>query len=265
LSFETLCEEDLGSLTGSLANKDDILTKVRAALGRDAKSSLSGSPGPRLEPLKPVHDPAAVDRLAERFAEEIVKLGGKLEVVRSASDIHGYLSMLIDANAVNVAAVSDCEIARRLSLGEWIERKRLSLVPTLKQFAASESNGDAPHMERYKWELIKAGIGITSADYAIADTATLVLVTGGEQHRLMSLMPPVHVCLLNRDRLLPDLASLLAAVRANHYSGGRSPQAVTFITGTSRTADIELQLTRGVHGPREVHVLLYSDSDLKNS
>ena len=250
--------------TGILANKDEILSKVRAALGRDAKSSVPAAPGPRLQTPEHVRDAAAVEQLVDRFAEEIVKLGGKFEVVRSASEVHDYLSMLIDANAVNVAAVSDCDIARALSLTEWVKSRRLSVVPTLKQFAATESNGDAPPMERYKWELIKAGIGITSADYAIADTATLVLVTGGEQHRLISLMPPVHVCLLNRDKLVPDLPSLLAKVKAGHYSGGAPPQAVTFITGTSRTADIELQLTRGVHGPREVHVLLYSDSELMN-
>ncbi|HEU4386189.1 MAG TPA: lactate utilization protein [Blastocatellia bacterium] len=248
-----------------MADKDKILNKVRTALGRDAKSSVPASPGPRLQPPEAARDPAALERLVERFAEEVVKLGAKVEVVRSASDIHGYLSMLIDANSVNVAAVSDCEIARSLALAEWVKSRRLSLVPTLKQFAAGESNGDTPPMERYKWELIKAGIGITSADYAIADTGSMVLVTGGEQHRLISLLPPVHVCLLNRDRLVPDLATFLAKVRSDHYSAGAPPQAVTFITGTSRTADIELQLTRGVHGPREVHVLLYSESELKNA
>jgi L-lactate dehydrogenase complex protein LldG len=111
-------------------------------------------------------------------------------------------------------------------------------------------------MESYKRELVKVNIGVTSADYAIAETGTLVLVSGGEQHRLISLVPPVHVCLLEETRIIESLPVFLALAGQKYYSTESAPLATTFITGPSRTADIELSLTLGVHGPRELHTLL---------
>jgi len=122
--------------------------------------------------------------------------------------------------------------------------------------------------------LFESVLGVTTADFAIADTGTLVLVSernpqpssdrstptaapGGDQHRLISLVPPVHVCLLDTNRIFPNLAELITHVNGKYYRGDEPPLAMTFITGPSRTADIELTLTMGVHGPRELHVLLY--------
>ena len=69
--------------------------------------------------------------------------------------------------------------------------------------------------------------------------------------RLVSLVPPLHIALLPTERLLGTMADSLAAVHTN----GPAP-TITFITGPSRTADIELTLVVGVHGPRELHVVL---------
>jgi L-lactate dehydrogenase complex protein LldG len=123
--------------------------------------------------------------------------------------------------------------------------------------------------------LFESAMGVSTADFAIADTGTLVLVSernpepasdaasndarnGGDQHRLISLVPPIHVCLLDANRILPDLTELITHVNAKYYRNGEPPLAMTFITGPSRTADIELTLTMGVHGPRELHVLVYA-------
>jgi L-lactate dehydrogenase complex protein LldG len=72
----------------------------------------------------------------------------------------------------------------------------------------------------------------------------------------MSLVPPVHVCLLEEDLIVASLPDLLALAGQKYYSSKSAPLATTFITGPSRTADIELSLTLGVHGPRELHTLL---------
>jgi L-lactate dehydrogenase complex protein LldG len=105
--------------------------------------------------------------------------------------------------------------------------------------------------------VMSAGAGITTADAAIADTGTLVVFTSPEQHRLDSLVPPVHIALLRERDLVRGLADLFPALLAE----GRFSQhaAITFITGPSRTADIELTLTIGVHGPRKVYVVVLRD------
>ena len=99
-------------------------------------------------------------------------------------------------------------------------------------------------------ELFAADLGVTTAQWAIAETGTLVLDMAQERHRLASLLVPVHVCLLPRARILANLGEALKTL------GRPLPPTVTLITGPSRTADIELQLVVGVHGPRELHVVV---------
>src|SRR5205085_12582893 len=112
--------------------------------------------------------------------------------------------------------------------------------------------------EQYRGLLLGAAVGITTADYALADTGTLVLVSGDEQHRLISLLPPTHVCLLDPARVLPSLPDLLARVRGRFSPPEAAPKNMTCIPGPSRTADIEQAITMGVHGPKSLHVILYA-------
>ncbi len=103
----------------------------------------------------------------------------------------------------------------------------------------------------------EAEVGVTGADWGLAETASLVLLASPAQDRLLSLLPPVHVALLPEDRILTDLEALFERLDA-----GEVPSALTFITGPSRTADIEQTLTPGVHGPGVVYVVLYSSTRL---
>ncbi len=95
-------------------------------------------------------------------------------------------------------------------------------------------------------------VGITTAQAAIAETGTLVLDSAKERHRLVSLVPPVHIAIVDAASIFRTLGEALAFI---HQDGEISP-AVTFITGPSRTADIELTLTIGVHGPQELYVIV---------
>jgi L-lactate utilization protein LutC len=97
-----------------------------------------------------------------------------------------------------------------------------------------------------------APFGISSADYALCDTGTLVMIASPAEARLISLLPPVHIAVVPAERILTGLDELftLDARPADHTS------STVFITGPSRTADIEQLLVRGVHGPGEIHVII---------
>jgi len=92
--------------------------------------------------------------------------------------------------------------------------------------------------------------GVSTALYGLADTGSVVLAASPEEPRARSLLPAVHVSLLREDRILPDLASLFAAI------GDDLPSALAIVTGPSRSADIEQRLAVGVHGPGEVHIVM---------
>ena len=92
--------------------------------------------------------------------------------------------------------------------------------------------------------------GVSTALYGLADTGSVVLASSPEEPRARSLLPDVHVTLLSEDRILPGLDELFAVL------GDDLPSALAIVTGPSRSADIEQRLAVGVHGPREVHVVL---------
>jgi len=97
-------------------------------------------------------------------------------------------------------------------------------------------------------------VGITSADYALADTGSLVIFTES-QSRLLSLLPPCHIAVIESSRIV---ASLDDVFRLRPMPGANS-SAMVVITGPSRTADIEMRLVRAVHGPGEIHVIIVED------
>ncbi|HWP41667.1 MAG TPA: lactate utilization protein [Blastocatellia bacterium] len=180
-------------------------------------------------------------RLIKQFDSELTRIGGKVHYARSASEVGDLLLHL-------------AEELRARNLVVW-EDRNLPDAEYLRSFDAAglkvhfeDREGDP---ESFLRKAAQADIGITSVDYALADTATLVLISGEGRARSVSLLPPVHVAILDTEKILPGLDELFGLL------GGHPPgSAVTFITGPSRTADIELTLVVGVHGPQELHVVL---------
>ena len=113
-----------------------------------------------------------------------------------------------------------------------------------KRIATSD---DAPNAQ----DIFDYDVGISSAQAAIAETGTLVLDSAHERHRLVSLVPPVHIAIINASCIVETLKDALALLQKKEIS-----PAITFITGPSRTADIELTLAIGVHGPQQLYVIV---------
>lgn len=102
-------------------------------------------------------------------------------------------------------------------------------------------------------------VGITGVDAALAATGSLVINSGAGRFRASSLLPPVHIAVVTREQILPDLESWWGLQREAGLDQLRQTSNVVVVTGPSRTADIALQLVMGMHGPRELHVVLVSE------
>lgn len=98
-----------------------------------------------------------------------------------------------------------------------------------------------------------AHAGMTAVDYGVAETGTLALLARPGEGRAASLVPPIHLGVLRVQDIVFELGELFERVGASNTA---LPSALTFVTGPSSTADIELVHTVGVHGPRELHVVL---------
>jgi L-lactate dehydrogenase complex protein LldG len=121
----------------------------------------------------------------------------------------------------------------------------MSLVETFSANANAAGfhvhRGDAPQIE---------GAAVSHAAFGLADTGSVVLLSSPDEPRARHLLAPVHVSMVREDRILPGLEELFEAVAHD------LPGALTIVTGPSTSADIEQRLVVGVHGPREVHVVL---------
>lgn len=102
-----------------------------------------------------------------------------------------------------------------------------------------------------------ADAGLTGVEAAVAESGTLVCTSGPGRGRGLSLVPPVHIAVVRASQIVPDLVDFWTSGLADLR---RLPSSVVLITGPSKTADIEGVLITGVHGPREVHVVLVGDA-----
>jgi L-lactate dehydrogenase complex protein LldG len=102
----------------------------------------------------------------------------------------------------------------------------------------------------------RARVGLTGVDAALAATGSLVLTSGPGRFRAASLLPSIHIAVVATGQIVPDLESWLAAQKAAGRQSLSLPSNIVIVTGPSRTADIAMQLVMGMHGPRELHVVV---------
>ena len=102
-------------------------------------------------------------------------------------------------------------------------------------------------------------VGITGVEAALAATGSVVVTSGSGRYRATSLLPPVHIAVVKASRILPDLESWWDAQKVAGLEKIRKHSNIVVITGPSRTADIAMQLVMGMHGPREVHLVLLNN------
>jgi len=122
-------------------------------------------------------------------------------------------------------------------------------------FYSNQPNAEKTDRDRLIKQSAGSFIGITSADYCIAETGTLVLKTAPGNERIVSLLPSIHVVVVKLEQIIADFKELYTLLDKDLKD---SPEGIengmTFITGPSKTADIEATMVHGAHGPREVYI-----------
>ena len=149
---------------------------------------------------------------------------------------------------------------KRLELAEkiWILLNELKVTKILAWNAGNLPVGLVACLKEKGFKVVHepdplAEAGLTGALAGVAETGTLVLPGGSGRPLTASLLPAVHIAVLRAEDILPDMVSALKLTEV------RQSPATVLISGPSRTADIEMTLTLGVHGPREVHVFCLVD------
>ena len=234
--------------------RDEILSKVKKALGRrdgaqavGAHSDLGPSPSQDHAKLSPQQINLITEQqrpeLIERFEAALLRVGGHFSVAANAQ--------MVCERVADIAAV----VKAKKAVGwhsPWLQQLGLP-----KCFAELNiefiTDAECADKAAFINEAAEAAIGITPVDYALADSGTLCLLAKQNQPRTASLLPPVHIAVLRPWQIIRGLDDLFTFLPSDSRE---LSSAVTLITGPSRTADIELTLVVGVHGPQQLHVIL---------
>jgi len=213
-----------------MSARENILARIRARQGKPAAPGADEreavrthiaahpqSPRPRAD-----WDPVA------RFREQALKLSSTVEEVGALDAVPAAVARYLDRHGLSRQAVC------------WPEFAALDWRAAGIKIAVREARGA---------DLV----GITGAFCAIAETGTLVTVSGGDTPAAVSLLPETHIALLPVARIVAHMEDAWDLARAEL---GALPRAVNFISGPSRTADIEQTIVLGAHGPSRVHIVL---------
>ena len=183
------------------------------------------------------------------------------------SDIHQALHQVVQSCVHKQACTplaTGCEQNLSAAATDLCTLKEWSKIMAVPGLGTRDVDILVPECQKQSIKLIQEGlrqhlggidIGLTWAEYGIAETGTVVLDSTLEDIRLAGMISEIHSVLLPASGLVPDTSALNQVLGASFHS---QPNYTSFITGPSRTADIERVLTLGVHGPLEVHIYIIS-------
>jgi L-lactate dehydrogenase complex protein LldG len=144
-----------------------------------------------------------------------------------------------------------------LNLAEALAAQNVPLHVTEIRTSAIDEASLKQARARIRKNVIDAYIGITAADFCMAETATLVMRTRPGQARSASLVPSIHLAVITIDQVIADLRELYALLKWDpEFQNEGLTNCMTFISGPSKTADVEATMVHGAHGPREVHIFV---------
>ena len=216
-----------------MATRDDVLMRIRTALGRTQPLSESEAAAIRRKLSEHPRGPLPTmswDRMT-RFRDRCLSLSSTVDEVAGVDGVAAAVARFLSANDLPGAGVC------------WPEFAGLDWGNVGLAFEARTCR------ENDK-------IGLTGAYCAIAETGTLMLLSGPDTPAKTSLVPETHIAVVAASRIVRAMEDGWDLLRREHAT---LPRQVAFVSGPSRTADIEMTLVLGIHGPYRVHVLLLRD------
>ena len=253
-----------------MASEETFINRLRSAL-QDAPQRSAALPDAQRETPTPeqaqvlatVRDRSEGEyqHLIARLTEAAPALNLQVTVAPDTSAVATAIGRLIDTRTPEWGATKSIvawhhPLVKALNLPQILDNTKVPI-----HFApmgdAAQADPSPAQCTAFRDAANQALVGITSADFCLADTATLVIKTRPGQARSASLSPSIHVAVIARSQLLADLKELFTLLRFDPEQQREGlTNCLTFISGPSKTADIEATLVHGAHGPAEMHLFV---------
>ena len=223
-----------------------IIASVKDALGAGPRSA-SHAPAPSI--AVPVSPSARRAELASTFARELEAVGGNFLGILTPAEVTNRIVTLAGELGAMTVALGRGLMSDMDAIGEALERADCRIVRTIPVADTERA--------AMREQVANADLGIVEADFAIASTGTLAVVSTRDRPSSLTLLPPASLAIVQIDRVMANLAAVLAELGP----GGVAANRLTLVTGPSRTADIEKRIVLGVHGPKSIHAIVVWPSD----
>ena len=240
---------------------DTVRSALRSGAGADVDSfgeasAISTTPSDVHERARDVLRQTARDKhdLLLQLRESAERAGAVVSMARSLEEATEYVVSVTRSIEARSVVRSGHGVLDRLGIDAALAAAGVEVT-----LSAAAHDGDRQsRREELRDRAARADIGITGVNYAIAETGSCVIVPRPGVSRAVSLLPPVHVAVVEAGRVLPSLDELFV-LRRNDFLNGKMGGYMNIITGPSRSADIEYTIVKGVHGPGEVHLVLLDE------
>jgi L-lactate dehydrogenase complex protein LldG len=218
-----------------------VLAAVRSALEREPAVAFDHAPA---SPNLPATPAARRTELISQFAHELERVNGHFMGVMSPNEVCKRILALTNQIKPHSVAIGAGVALDFGPITKTLQRSGVELIHCTK-------SNDEERLE-LRERLARCDLAVVEVDYAIAATGTLVAVASPERPSSLTLLPPANLLLVEATRVLPDMAAVLSVLGPGTIVDHR----VAFITGPSRTADIEKMIVLGVHGPRDLYAAI---------
>ncbi|WP_134704133.1 lactate utilization protein C [Ammoniphilus sp. YIM 78166] len=225
-----------------MVQQEAFLNKLAKKLGRERKSGVT-PPHWESQPYSGMYEDKTKEELIQLFIQNLNTLNTEVDRV-NREEFGAVLERVIQKFNVKSSVLWDDERLHGLQIPSTFNSKGI------EHLVWNSSTSEAILRET----AARVDLGVTYADMGLAETGSVVLFNGGGKGRPVSLLPPVYLCILSEDSIVPRLTQAMKRIQQQMPQG--LPACINFITGPSRTGDIEMDLALGVHGPGKVHVVL---------
>ncbi|GBF12268.1 lactate utilization protein C [Tepidibacillus sp. HK-1] len=224
-------------------NQEKFLNHLAKRLGRDRKSGVT-SPKHEHFPWDHLYQDLDQNGFINQFIKNLQDIGGHVKRVSSDMVTKEIDQIIVEHQAKKVITWDDPDLE-----GYQLEKHLQGKAEYVKWDINKKFDSLVPYAEQSQ-------IGITMADLGLSETGTIMLFNQGGRGRSVSLLPEVHIAILPAEKIVPRITQAMKKIKETLNEKGQLPSLINFISGPSRTSDIEMVLTIGVHGPKKLYVLV---------